>query len=76
LPGARAFKSFVAAGDFAADYRGAQLTFGQIIGAIDAVTIQKGKEMITLLVGNGEEGLGMVKRDRSYKGGREGAQCF
>jgi hypothetical protein len=50
LPGSRAFKSFVAAGDFARDHRGAQLAFGQIIGGIDAIVIQKGKEMIALFI--------------------------
>ena len=50
LPGLRAFRSFVAAGDFAGDHRVAQLTFGKIIGSIDALVIQKGEEMIALFM--------------------------
>ena len=50
LPGLRAFSSFVAAGDFAGDHRGAQLTFGQVVGGINALVIQKGKEMIALFM--------------------------
>jgi len=50
LPGSGAFRSFVAAGYFARDHRGPQLAFGQIIGGIDAIVIQKGKEMIALFI--------------------------
>jgi hypothetical protein len=50
LPGSGAFRSFVAAGYFARDNRGPQLAFGQIIGGIDAIMIQKGKEMIALFI--------------------------
>ena len=48
LPGSGAFWSFIAAGDFARDHRRAQLTFGQIVSGLDALVIQKGKEMIAL----------------------------
>ena len=41
---------FVAAGDFAGDHRRAQLTFCEVIGGIDAIVIQKGKEMIALFI--------------------------
>jgi hypothetical protein len=50
LPGSGAFWSFVAAGDFARDYRRAQLTFSQIVSGLDAIVIQKGKEMIALFI--------------------------
>ena len=44
------FWGFVAAGDFARNHRGAQLAFGQIVGSLDAIVIQKGKEMIALFM--------------------------
>ena len=50
LPGLGAFWGFVAAGDFARNHRGAQLAFGQIVGSLDAIVIQKGKEMIALFM--------------------------
>jgi hypothetical protein len=50
LRGLGAVRSFVAAGDFAGDHRGAQLAFGQIIGGINAIVIQKGEEMIALFI--------------------------
>jgi hypothetical protein len=50
LPGLGAFNRLVAAGDFPCDHRGAQLAFSQIIGGIDAVVMQKGKEMIALFI--------------------------
>ena len=50
LPGSGAFWSFIAAGDFARDHRGAQLAFGQIVSGFDAIVIQEGKEMIALFM--------------------------
>jgi hypothetical protein len=50
LPGSGAVRSFVAAGYFASDNGGPQLAFGQIIGRIDAIVIQKGEEMIALFI--------------------------
>jgi hypothetical protein len=50
LPGSRAFFGFVTTGDFARDYRWAQLAFGQVVGGINALAIQKGKEMIALFM--------------------------
>ena len=41
---------FVAAGDFACDHRGAKLAFGQIVSSLDAIAIQKVKEMIALFM--------------------------
>ena len=35
---------------FACHHRGAQLAFGQIVGRLDAIVIQKGKEMIALFM--------------------------
>ena len=49
LPGSGAFWSFIAAGDFACNHRGAQLAFRQIVSSLDPIVIQKGKEMIALL---------------------------
>ena len=50
LPGSSAFRSFVATGDFTGDHRVAQLAFGQIIGGIDTIVIQKGEEVIALFI--------------------------
>ena len=50
LPGARTFRGFVTAGDFACDHRRTQLAFGQVVSGLNAVVIQKGKEMVALLV--------------------------
>ena len=50
LPGLRAFLGFVTTGDLACDHRRAQLAFGQVVGAIDAVVIQEGKEMVALFM--------------------------
>ena len=50
LPGSRAFLGFVTTGDLAGDYGWAQLAFREIISGIDAIVIQKGKEMIALFV--------------------------
>src|SRR5262249_39018662 len=41
---------FVTAGDFACDHRRAQLAFGQVVSGLNAVVIQKGKEMVALLL--------------------------
>ena len=57
LPGAGAFWSFVATGDFACNHRGAQLAFGQIVSSLDAIVIQKGKEMIALFMESMADGL-------------------
>ena len=50
LPGARAFLGFVTTGDLARDHRWAQLAFGQVVSGINAIVIQKGKEMIALFI--------------------------
>jgi hypothetical protein len=50
LPGSGGFWSFIAAGDFACNYRGAQLAFRQIVSCRDPIVIQKGKEMIALFM--------------------------
>jgi hypothetical protein len=50
LPGSRAFLGFVTTGDLACDDRRAQLAFGQVVGGINALVIQKGKEMIALFI--------------------------
>jgi hypothetical protein len=50
LPGSGAFWSFIAAGDFACNHRGAQLAFRQIVSSLDSIVIQKGKEMIALFM--------------------------
>jgi hypothetical protein len=72
LPGSGAFRSFVAAGDFARDHRGAQLTFGQIVRGVDAIVIQKGKKMIALfmepIAHDGEAGIADLDRKRSRSG--------
>jgi hypothetical protein len=39
----------VTTGYFASDDRGTQLAFGQIIGGVEAVVLQEGEEMVTLL---------------------------
>src|ERR1700748_2364748 len=57
LPGSSTFWSFIAAGDFAGNHRGAQLTFGQIVSGLDALVIQKGKEMIALFKKSMAHGL-------------------
>jgi hypothetical protein len=33
-----------------ADHRWAQLAFGQVVGGINAIVIQKGKEMVALFI--------------------------
>jgi hypothetical protein len=50
LPGARAFFGFVfvTTGDLACDHRWAQLAFSQVVSGINAIVIQKGKEMIAV----------------------------
>jgi hypothetical protein len=48
LPGARAVGCLVAAGDYASDYRGPQLTLGQIVGGIDFIVIEEGEKVIAL----------------------------
>ena len=50
MPGSRAFLGFVTTGDLAGDYGWAQLAFREIISGIDAIVIQKGKEMIALFI--------------------------
>jgi hypothetical protein len=57
LPGTGAFLGFITAGDFARDDRWAQLAFGQIVGGINAVVIQKGKEMVALFIETVTHGL-------------------
>jgi hypothetical protein len=57
LPGSGTFWSFIAAGDFARNHRGAQLTFGQIVSGLDAIMIQEGKEMIALFMESMAHGL-------------------
>jgi hypothetical protein len=49
LPGSGAFLGFVTREDLACDDRRAQLAFGQVVGGINAIVIQKGKEMIRVL---------------------------
>jgi hypothetical protein len=44
----RAVGCLVAAGDFASDYRGPQLTLGQIVGGIDFIVIEEGEKVIAL----------------------------
>jgi len=41
---------FVTAGDFSCDHRRTQLAFGQVVSGLNTVVIQKGKEMVALLV--------------------------
>ena len=67
LPGLGAFWGFVAAGDFARNHRGTQLAFGQIVGSLDAIVIQKGKEMIALFMKPIAHGfsLGSLRRGSS-----------
>jgi hypothetical protein len=50
LPGSRAFLGFVTTGDLACDDRRAQLAFGQVVGSINAIVMQKSKEMIALFI--------------------------
>ena len=50
MPSSRAFLGFVTTGDLAGDYGRAQLAFREIISGIDAIVIQKGKEMIALFM--------------------------
>src|ERR1700747_914078 len=50
LPGPSAFWGFVTAGNFACDHRWAQVAFGQVISGLNTVVIQKGEEMVTLLM--------------------------
>ena len=50
LPGTGASLGFITAGDFACDHRGAKLAFGQIVSSLDAIAIQKVKEMIALFM--------------------------
>jgi hypothetical protein len=50
LPGAGTFLGFVTTGNFACDHRWAQLAFSQVVGGINAIVIQKGKEMVALFI--------------------------
>jgi hypothetical protein len=50
LPSSSAFWGFVTARDFACDHRRTQLAFGQVISGLNAVVIQKGKQMGALLL--------------------------
>ena len=43
LPGSGAFWSFLGAGDFACNHRGAQLAFRQIVSSFDPIVIKKVK---------------------------------
>ncbi len=50
LPSSGAFLGFVTTGNLAGDHRGAQLAFSQVVGGINAIVIQKGKEMVALFI--------------------------
>jgi hypothetical protein len=50
LPSSGAFLGLVATGDLACDHRGAQLAFSQVVSGINAIVVQKGKEMIALFI--------------------------
>jgi hypothetical protein len=50
LPGSGAFFEFYCRRRFACNHRGVKLAFGQIVSGLDAIVIQKGKEMIALFM--------------------------
>ena len=45
-----AFFGFVTTGDLACDHRWTQLAFSQVVGSINALMIQKSKEVIALFM--------------------------
>ncbi len=55
LPSVGAGGGLVAAGEFAGDDGGAQLALGQVVGGVHPVMIQKGEEVIALLVQPGAD---------------------
>lgn len=42
------FGSFVSTGDFSCDHGGPQLAFGKIVGGVNFVMIEEGKEVVDL----------------------------
>jgi hypothetical protein len=50
LPSSGALLGLVTTGDLACDHRGAQLAFSQVVSGINAIVIQKGKEMIAVFI--------------------------
>ena len=50
LPSSGAFLGFVTTGNLACNHRGAQLAFSQVVSGINAIVIQKGKEMVALFI--------------------------